>query len=221
MADNTGKKITVLKKISYILSFIIVFSAVIIIFNIKTTPGIQVSSSEKSAVLIKADMLYSVIEDGDIICRLGDRLWSNLIKDVSVTDKRFSHMGIIRINDGRITVINAEGDTGHGRDYVNEISIGEFLEPAAAAGIYRINNIDGKILSELASLYLGVPFDWQFDMNDSSKLYCTELLYVICNQIGLELNSIYIKELKTSAIPLEAISSSDKFSEVFYIPAKK
>jgi hypothetical protein len=49
------------------------------------------------------------LKDGDIICRLGDRTWSLFFKDISPTDKRFSHLGIVRICNGNISVINAEG----------------------------------------------------------------------------------------------------------------
>ncbi|MCL2210149.1 MAG: hypothetical protein FWB89_08325 [Treponema sp.] len=209
-------------RICYALSGIIIFIAAILIINYKPVSGNQASREEEPAALIKTDVLYSVIRDGDIICRLGDRFWSGLIRDVSITDKRFSHMGIIRINDSRITVINSEGDTGHGRDFVNEVSIEEFLRPAVTAGIYRINAFDGALLSELSIEYLGIPFDWKFDMYDASKLYCTELLYVICKRImpELELETAYIKELKMNAVPLEAISNSSNFTEIFFVSAE-
>lgn len=208
--------INICKKNIYAFLIIIILITAVPVFGIKAAHNIQALAAA-SVALTENDIPCSEIKDGDIICRLGDRFWSNLIKDASVTDKRFSHMGIIRINDGRITIINAEGDTGHGRDFVNEISINEFLEHAVSAGIYRINNIDGKLLSELAVEYLGIPFDWQFDMNDNSKLYCTELLYVICKRLGLEMESIYVKELRLNAVPLEAISGSDNFSEIYFV----
>ena len=172
----------------------------------------------KPVEILETDVLFSVIKDGDIICRLGDRLWSQFFKDFSVTDKRYSHMGIVRINDDAVTVINAEGNTGHGRDFVSEITIEEFLRIARAVGIYRINDIDGKIISDLAVEYLDVPFDWQFDMTDESKLYCTELLYVILKRImpELELKTTYVKELETNVITLDAISNSQYFSEVYW-----
>jgi hypothetical protein len=162
--------------------------------------------------------LFEIVEDGDIICRLGDRLWSQLFKDVSVTDKRFSHMGIIHVNNGIITVIHSEGDTGHGRDFVNEVPLQEFVKIARAIGIYRINDIEGSQISNLAAEYIGIPFDWQFDINDESKLYCTELLYVISKRLNpiIKLNTIYIKEFDKEIIPLESISNSEYIYEVYF-----
>jgi hypothetical protein len=141
-----------------------------------------------------------------------------MIKDISVTDKRFSHIGIIRIHNGHVSVINAEGDTGHGRDFVNEITIEEFLKHAVSVGIYRLNDADGSEISNLAMEYLGIPFDWHFDMKDESKLYCTELLYVIFKRVKpeLELRTTYVRELKMDVIPLEAFSDSDYFSEIYF-----
>ena len=175
---------------------------------------------------LETDALYSIVEDGDIICRLGDRLWSQFFKDMSETDKRYSHIGIVRIKDGIITVIHSEGDSGHGRDYVNEIAFEEFISIARAVGIYRIKDeikekytIAASQLSNLAAEYLGTPFDWQFDMTDESKIYCTELLSVILKRIApeLELTSAYVKEWGRYVIPLDAISTSEYFSEVYYI----
>jgi hypothetical protein len=167
----------------------------------------------KPPVIKNNNALYETIQDGDIICRLGDRLWSRMFSDLSIMDKRFSHMGIIRINNG-ITVIHSEGDTGHGRDYVHEEPLEDFLKIARAVGIYRTNNLDGHIISQIALEYLGIPFDWQFDLNDDTKIYCTELLYVILKRVmsDIQLDTIYVKELKKNIIPLEAISASDYFS---------
>jgi hypothetical protein len=177
----------------------------------------------KPVILHETNTLYEIVEDGDIICRLGDRFWSQLFKDLSTKDKRYSHMGIIRVNNGLITVIHAEGDTGHGKDFVHEVTLEEFIKIARAIGIYRINDVDRSKISGLAIEYMGIPFDWQFDMNDESKLYCTELLYVILKRIKpvLELNTAFIKELGNDIISLEAISNSEHFSEIYFISNSK
>jgi len=200
----------------FILSGIIIFIflIILIIFFI-ITPG------SKSVKLNSIDLknISMNIEDGDIICRLGDRIWSLYFRDVSVTDRRFSHMGILRVNNDLISVIHTEGDTGHGIDYVNETSLEEFIQFARTIGIYRIKDINGSRISDLAAEYLKIPFDWQFDMNDDSKLYCTELLYVILNRLApqIELNTIYAGLLKKNVIPLDAISDSEYFKEILFL----
>ena len=168
---------------------------------------------------IKPNDISAYLKDGDIICRLGDRIWSYYFKDISFYDKRFSHLGIIRINDNKITVINAEGRAVEGKDFVNEVELDEFLKIAKSIGIYRLNGYDGEIISASAVEYIGYPFDWSFDLENNTKIYCTELLYVILKNIApeIELKTVYQKELKKEIIPLEAVSNSDYFTEVYYL----
>jgi len=172
----------------------------------------------KPVVFHDPDELLKVVKDGDIICRLGDRFWSGLFRDVSEVDRRYSHVGIISINGDRVTVIHAEGTTETGKDFVKEEKLEDFIKIARTIGIYRINNIDGFQISNLAINYLGVPFDWQFDMHDDSKLYCTELLYVILKQVmpELKLSTVYIREIDKEIIPLESVSNSEYFIEIFF-----
>jgi hypothetical protein len=172
----------------------------------------------KPIILLNSDELFEIVNDGDIICRLGDRLWSELFKDTSITDKRYSHLGIIRIINDQITVVHAEGTTDSGKDFVKEQAFDDFIKIARAIGIYRTANIDGIQISNTSIEYLGIPFDWKFDMVDESEIYCTELLYLILKRLmpKIELKTIYIKELGKRIVPLEAISNSEYFSEIYF-----
>jgi len=173
----------------------------------------------KPVVLIKEDAFYGILKDGDIICRLGDRLWSQIFKDFSIDDKRFSHIGIIRIKNDRITVIHAEGTTKPGKDFVKEELLNDFLKVAITIGIYRMIDFDGNKISDSAMEYINVPFDWKFDMSDASELYCTELLYIILKRLKpkFEFNTTYVKELGKDIIPIDSISNSEYFSEIYFI----
>ncbi|MCL2230220.1 MAG: hypothetical protein FWC01_03935 [Treponema sp.] len=172
----------------------------------------------KPVTFKKDDALYETVKDGDIICRLGDRFWSQVFSDFSVEDKRFSHTGIIRIENGQIAVIHAEGTTSSGRDFVKKVPLDDFLKVARAVGIYRIMDLEENKISDAAMEYLGLPFDWKFDMTDASELYCTELLYIILKQLtpAFEFNTTYIKEMGRDIITVDAISNSEFFSEIYY-----
>jgi hypothetical protein len=156
------------------------------------------------------------VRDGDVICRLGDRLWSRAFMDASPSDKRYSHMGVARVADGRATVIHAEGDA------VKEDALEDFLGAARAVGVYRAKGLDGGLVSSAAADYLGTPFDWRFDMDDPSRLYCTELLYAVLGRLapGLELATVSVGAQGKRVIPLEAVSASDHFEEVFRAAAE-
>jgi hypothetical protein len=168
---------------------------------------------------IYVDDIAMYLQDGDIICRLGDRLWSTYFKDTSPLDKRFSHLGVIRIASGAVTVINAEGRAIEGKDYVNETDMEEFLSIAKTIGVYRLRDYEGKALSSAAMEYIGYPFDWSFNLHDENKLYCTELLYAVMKKIApeIKLQTVYQKELNGEIVPLEAVSNSDYFMEIIYV----
>jgi hypothetical protein len=175
-------------------------------------------SISKNIQYIQADSILSYIKDGDIICRLGDRIWSMYFKELSQNDKRFSHLGIIRIRNNIVSVINAEGLANEGKDFVNETLLEDFLMSAQKIGIYRLKNIEGEVISDTAIEFIGVPFDWQFDMEDDSKLYCTELLYVILKKLdtNIVLNKVFIKEIGKNIIPLDICSQTEYFLEIGY-----
>jgi hypothetical protein len=199
-----------IKKRYFLLTGIIIITAIVVFILLPRGKPVKV---------LNTDTLYSVVKEGDIICRLGDRFWSDLFKDTSITDKRYSHMGIIHIKNDQIFVIHSEGTTEPGRDYVKEEPINDFIKIARTIGIYRLNEIDGDKIASCALQYTGLPFDWKFDLQDDSQIYCTELLYHVLKQImpNLELKTTYVKEMGREIIPLDAISNSGHFSEIYFL----
>ncbi|HCC37499.1 MAG TPA: hypothetical protein DEQ14_07720 [Treponema sp.] len=167
---------------------------------------------------IQESAIRPSLNDGDIICRLGDRIWSNFFKEFSPKEKRFSHLGIVRIRNDVVSVINAEGLAIEGKDFVNEVSLKDFLEIAQSIGIYRLKDFEGEVISDVALEYIGRRFDWQFDMEDENNLYCSELLYVILKKLdpSIELNKVWIKEIGKNVIPLDICAQSEYFIEVGY-----
>jgi hypothetical protein len=206
---------TVCNKRWPLIAGIFIFLVVLLLLLMKIPPLMRHEPQNR----IYASNISAYLQDGDIICRLGDRLWSLYFKDISPVDKRFSHLGIIRINDNKITVIHAEGRAVEGKDFVNEVDLDEFLKIARAVGVYRINNYNGETVSSAAMGYVGYPFDWKFDLEDENKIYCTELLYVVIKKIApeIELQRLFQKELKKEIVPLEACSNSEHFSQILFL----
>ena len=169
--------------------------------------------------IVEAVDVLPHLQDGDVICRLGDRIWSAFIKDMSPGDRRFSHVGIVRIRGDSIAVINAECLVSEREERVNEVSLPEFLKVAKAVGVYRANFIDGSVISDNAVQYLGRPFDWKFNADDDTEIYCTELLHIIIKNTAPEysLETKSVRGFGVTVIPLEAVSNSDDFDEILYI----
>ncbi|MDR0864677.1 MAG: hypothetical protein LBO74_07065 [Candidatus Symbiothrix sp.] len=191
---------------SIIISCLVI--VLLILFNYRTTG--------KAISRFTSAELEPYLEDGDIICRLGDRLWSLYFRDLSPDDKRYSHLGIVRMGERNITVINAEGTRWEGKDYVNETLLQDFISVAKKVGVYRLKGIDGAEVIEKTLEFVGTPFDWNFDLEDNGKLYCTELLYAVLKNMdkGIQLETVFQKEVGKEIIPLEAISNSSDFIEV-------
>jgi len=168
---------------------------------------------------IEAAEVTPYLKDGDVICRLGDKLWSSFVKNMSPDDRRFSHLGIVRVRNGSVSVINAECLLREREERVNEVSLPEFLKVAKAVGVYRANFINGTVISEGAARYLGRPFDWKFDSSDDAEIYCTELLHAAIKNAAPEygLESKSVRGFGVTVIPLEAVSKSKDFDEVAYI----
>ena len=195
------------RKLTYILLLLVIVKV------------ISVQKKEKSPPSFDMDLIYSVLENGDIICRRGNRYWSDIIADFSVNDKRFSHVGIIRIVDGVVAVIHSEGSSNHKYSHVKEQTLEIFLENATSVGIYRSDYAKGDQVTDIAVRYIGVPFDWDFDLYDHTKIYCTELIYIILNQIesSIKLKIIHDDKHGKDFIPIEAFSDSNYFYEVLFL----
>ena len=161
--------------------------------------------------------LTSQAREGDILCRLGDRTWSLYFRGLSKEDKRFSHLGIIHIEDGKITVINAEGLAWEGKDCVNNTPLDKFIGPARMLGLYRLEGIDGEAISAEALKMVGRPFDWDFDLTNHDKIYCTELLYVALAAVAPEIKLATIHKFGKTIVPLDAVSASPQFREILFL----
>jgi hypothetical protein len=162
-------------------------------------------------------LLEAAMQEGDILCRLGDRTWSLYFKGLSSKDKRFSHMGIVHRSNNGITVINADGSFWAKKDYVTETPLREFINSARLVGLYRLNGVDGRALSAEALKTLGRPFDWDFDLRSADRLYCTELLYAVLQNAAPEIRLNTVRAFGKDIVPLDAISASPQFTQILYL----
>jgi len=191
----------------------ILFLAVVLGVFIFTRPKKDTRKPIDSSVVIP------YLKNGDIILRQGDGPWSPAFRDMSLTDKRFSHLGIVRINSEDISIINSVGFLTNKKKGVEVKTLEEFLSVAQVVGVFRANFIEGNKISDKALDYVNCPFDWDFDLDDDRKIYCTELLYAVLKSYALEnyLTTIYVEKIKKEIVPLDSISHSAAFDEIMYI----
>lgn len=117
------------------------------------------------------------VKNGDVILRSGIGLWSEYFRKRNTVDQRFSHVGIVLIDqNGTCNVLHSEGDDFTGSGQVGVCSLETFVKESDLIGISRLKNIDPEQFVLNAKTFIGRPFDWQFNLAEDDKIYCTELI---------------------------------------------
>lgn len=134
----------------------------------------------KRAVSIEG--MSTHIKDGDIVLRAGNDITSNMLRQLNLRDKRFSHCGIAFHEQGQLWVyhsIGSESDPDQPMkrelltrywDTADNITIGYVrfdVGPKAIQTLYR--TVDSFYRRQ-------IPFDMQFDLRTDDRMYCTEMV---------------------------------------------
>jgi hypothetical protein len=166
---------------------------------------------QKTAFFFQID--ETILQEGDIVFRRGVSLASHV---VLTADKEggYSHIGIIVKDSSGWRVIHAvpgETDKENPEEIIKKESLSQFFAPnkAAAGAIYRLDTVEtiGILAAQKAQILFErkLLFDHQYDLEDSTKMYCTELLFFVFNDAGVD-----ISEGKRSSFP--------GFREAFLLP---
>lgn len=126
------------------------------------------------------DMEKGLLCDGDIILRRGSGFISNLIVRSFKEVYPISHCGIVCIDGDSTWVIHSIAQEVSAVDGMQSCSIDEFVAIAIPNSIMvtRFKFVDNSQLSKHAQRYLKkkVRFDYDFNPNDSSRVFCSELV---------------------------------------------
>lgn len=137
----------------------------------------------------------SIYENGDIVFRLGDSSVSNAVM-IADEYSDYSHVGIIAYDQGIPVVIHACPDDVNTININNSIKkdrINEFFSNGNAlnGAIYRINDKKKAVQAANEALRMyneGIKFDFNFDANDTTEMYCTELIEFVFGKSGVSLS---------------------------------
>lgn len=121
---------------------------------------------------------------GDVVVRKGYGAWTHYFINCSSREKRFSHVGIVAEIGDEVVLLHADADerTGDGRVRV-EAWRGFFVD-ALECAVFRFDG-DSSVASNIAinaKRRLGVKFDSAFDMGETNRLYCSELVRLAINE---------------------------------------
>lgn len=127
-------------------------------------------------------------ESGDIVVRHNNSFHSELFRNMSSGERRYSHVGIIRriTPDSLIVYHSVANDfTGVGgiitEPLYNFMPRGDF-----DVAVYRVDapqQVRKEIFEHVMQMQeQQVPFDLFFDIDDTSRIYCAELIAVAVNR---------------------------------------
>ncbi len=148
-------------------------------------------SSQPSGNKIKVDA--TGLRNGDLIFREGPSFNSKVVK--SMSDSQFSHVGMIYRSKGKWMVVHAVPDESesHETDYVKCEPIESFLDPtkAKSAKFMRVKCNNQQALNAvryaISKANDKTLFDNDYDLNDTTRLYCTELVCQAYKHQGIDL----------------------------------
>ncbi|WP_337268183.1 YiiX/YebB-like N1pC/P60 family cysteine hydrolase [Oryzifoliimicrobium ureilyticus] len=132
-----------------------------------------------------ADSAYPPLHDGDLIFQTSTSSQSSAI--IFASGSAFSHMGIIKNNNGELSVIEAAAT-------VRETPLKDWIKRGLLkrTAIYRDPRLTPDKARELLSfarkLY-GKPYDIFFSFNNDA-IYCSELPYLAYQTIGLPIGTV-------------------------------
>lgn len=145
--------------------------------------------------------LFALVEAGDLVFRRGGGVASRavLVADAGGT---YSHVGVV-VEDGKVIHSVPEGG-------VKIEKLEEFFAPRAAlrGAVMRVQ-VSLERVMELAAPFEGTGFDHNYDLADSTKVYCTELVWRVFNRLGVDLTEGRRSRISVPGFDGEYILPSD------------
>ncbi len=158
-----------------------------------------------------------LLQEGDLVFRRGTGIASHM---VLVADKKglYSHIGIVICHEGMWQVIHAvpgEPDFRGDSDRVKMEPLYRFFAPdrAACGALMRVqgNPARNRLAARhaLACYEAGMLFDHRYDLSDSTRVYCTELIQRSYLKEGTDLAKGRITSVSLPALNGSYILPSD------------
>lgn len=161
----------------------------------------------------------------DLALRLGRTIESDMIARGGDSLNRYSHIGIIIESDSGMIVVDIEPSPNKKAEKIKAQRIEKFFAPelALAGAVMRhnepqnteINTLTTKIIEYLNS---SITFDHDYQLSDSKKMYCTELIERLFREINISLSEGRSRKLPLAKEPVilpSDITQNDNLATVW------
>jgi len=142
-----------------------------------------------------------LLESGDLVFRHSRGTISNMLLLFSQMDPKYSHVGIVSIEQGETVVYHALGGEVSENQALRRESLASFCMPSRvhSFGIYR-TELEGKQKQRALELAKQawrhrIPFDTRYDLFSDSAYYCTEFVYKVLVRASGNKNYITLSKL--------------------------
>lgn len=129
------------------------------------------------------DSCIELLQEGDLVVRRGDDMTSYMLSRMNMEDKRYSHCGLVHIENGYPFVYHSIGGEDNPDEIIRRDSANFWFSPInnLAFAIYRYNINDSlkERYMESAQEYYKIKlmFDLDFNLKSDERLYCSEMVY--------------------------------------------
>ncbi len=129
----------------------------------------------------------NLIQDGDIVLRHGYGTISDIITKTLNETYDISHCAILTRDSNNINVIHTVSQTLSDFDGLQQQPLSRFIADCKPNTIIlvRYKGVKNRELADKAKYYLSlrIPFDHDFDINDTTKYYCNEFLIKLIKDV--------------------------------------
>jgi len=124
----------------------------------------------------------ALLQEGDFVFRLGYGMVSFFLESQTGASG-VSHIGVLVNGSSDFDVIHSISGSMAELDGVQKISLNDFLFEAKPHSFVatRLKDSNGELIANEARRLLAerIPFDMSFDIKDTSKLFCSEMINFI------------------------------------------
>lgn len=171
----------------YFVKIVFSFYVSFLFFSCNQVESKKQNDSNQLSSYKKKEIDSTLFRSGDIILKKGNGMISSQIANVLNEPVPFSHCGIFVKTDSGNIVIQSVAKEINGKDGVQSTLYSKFIKDINYPHFYIVRLKDEKLREPftkgaIEKLQEKAPFDYDFDFTDNSRIYCTELIYIILKE---------------------------------------